>query len=231
MSFKCVSTGRRLSWPWTTGTGQWRAGLPMAEGSCVLLDVTEWWGWSGLLRRADLPCAFVTRSSPSLSGRWGFFGKMIFSCTRHMASKLDQGVHNKFLFVVLFKASQWEWPHLFTPLSVCQWLGNSKWWSIILSKWSACPKHFIHTFSLIPKEEGTNRETTHYCYVATTLSGHRSHESKPLDSCHGVRFISANSLQEMCFLIRPSSTETVKIQKTTLKARGTDYQDKRGEGC
>lgn len=32
----------------------------------------------------------------------------------------------------------------------------------------------------------------------------------------------------MCLLIRPSSTETVKIRKTTVKAGRTDYVDKGG---
>lgn len=32
----------------------------------------------------------------------------------------------------------------------------------------------------------------------------------------------------MYFLIRPSSKETVKIQKTTVKATGTDYDEGRG---
>lgn len=32
-----------------------------------------------------------------------------------------------------------------------------------------------------------------------------------------MKFISANSLQEMCFQIGPSSKETVKLQKTTVK--------------
>lgn len=40
-----------------------------------------------------------------------------------------------------------------------------------------------------------------------------------LYGCRRVRFISASSLQELCFVIRPSSMENDKKQKTTLKAR------------
>lgn len=84
---------------------------------------------------------------------------------------------------------------------------------------------YIHSASLYKKKAQT--QTVHCCYIdTTTLSEPLAHQSKLLDSCHGVKFISANSFKEMYFLIRPSSKETVKIQKTTVKAAGTGYEDR-----
>lgn len=126
------------------------------------VNVREWgWGWPP--RKADLPCAFETRFSPVLSGRWGLFGKMrrayIFSCTWHTASKFTQDVHNNFLFMVLFKTSQWEWSNLFLPLSVRQWLGSSK-GSIILSTVEHLPQT-LHTYIQPNSPRGRHKQRPH----------------------------------------------------------------------
>lgn len=104
---------------------------------------------------------------------WDMFAPLV--AQRHMASKLNQDVHNKFLFMVLFKTSQWEWPNLLIPLSARQWLGNSKWWSIILSTMERLPQT-LHTYIQPNSPRGRHKQRQHIAaYVATTLPGHWSH--------------------------------------------------------
>lgn len=122
------------------------------------------WGWSWPPRKADLPRVFETGSFPILWGRWGVFGNMrrayIVTFTRHVASTLNQDVHDKFLFMVLFKTSQWEWPNLFIPLSARQWLGNSKWGSIILSTMERLPQT-LHTYIQPNSPRGRHKQGQH----------------------------------------------------------------------
>lgn len=90
----------------------------------------------------------------------------------------------------------------------------------------------LHTYIQPDSPRGRHKQRQH---TAAMLLQHCQDvgpiSQELLNSCQWVKkkkIISANSLQEMCFLIRPSSTETDKIQKTTEKARGTDYEGERG---
>lgn len=74
-----------------------------------------------------------------------------------------------FLFMVLFKDSQWEWSTLFGPLSDRQWLGYLKKWSMVnntVNNGAPAPNtSYIHSASN-PREEGANRDGTSrlHCY-------------------------------------------------------------------
>lgn len=92
-----------------------------------------------------------------------------------------------------------------------------------------CPQT-LHTYIQPHPPGGRHKQREHYAAVLLLYNTVERRHAHCVWAAGQLSlseiYISANSLQEMCFLIGPSSQETVKLQKTTVKARGTDYEGK-----